>query len=247
MSDEERSEIPGADDSAGPDSGGPTSDSPERTAEDEGPGCLPAILAASVLLGIFSLVTCAGGTWYIYQHREVIAFQSLREGFIPGLEQSFLEPDEKAETIKLLDDLCDEIERGKVESAQASAAMERITALPMFEWGFVRAVEAFARSKPDEFSDDDLTQFRRLRRGAELGKLRSIDFRHILETVTQADRSFSQMALIEPLEPDAVRQVIERARKLADRSDVAAEPQSDPSLDTILRRQIETGIEKGGF
>ncbi|MEL6110867.1 MAG: hypothetical protein AAFU85_33085 [Planctomycetota bacterium] len=236
MSDDEKSEIPGADDSA-----------TERAAEDEGPGCLPAILAASVLLGIFSLVICAGGTWYIYQHREVIAFQSLREGFIPGLEQSFLEPEEKAETVKLLDDLCDEIERGNVESSQASAAMERITALPMFEWGLVRAVEAFARAKPDEFSDDDLMQFRRIRRGAELGKLRSIDFRHILETVTQAERSFSQMALIEPLQLDAVQQVVERARKMADRSQVAADPQSDPTLDTILRRQIETGLEKGGF
>ncbi|MEO1525930.1 MAG: hypothetical protein AAFX06_10860 [Planctomycetota bacterium] len=215
--------------------------------EEQGPGCLPAVLAATVLMGITFLVICAGGTWYIYQHRDVIALRTVETAFIPAVEQSLMEPEEKAATVQLLRDFGDEIKRGQVEPWQASGAMERITRLPIVEWGQLRAVEAFARSKPADFDDAQLVQFKRLRKGVELGKLTNIDFKHILESVTEPDRSLSGFSLVDPLTVDAVTAVIERAEIISNGIDAPAEPTTDVTIDTIVRRQIEAGLDKGGF
>ena len=217
-----------------------------ETSDDEGPGCLPAVLAASVLLGIFSLVICAGGTWFIYQNRDQLALRSVRGAFVPAVEQSLLEPEEKAATVELLNDFGDELERGQIESWQASGVMQRITRLPIIEWGQLRAVDAFVRSH-SEFSEDDAIQFHRLRKGVERGDLTTIDFQHILSPVTQPDQSPSGRSLTDPLEVEAIRQVIEQARLVADRAEISKEPQTDVTIDTIVRRQIDAGLEQGSY
>ena len=66
----------------------------ETTSEsDEGPGCLPAIMAASALIGIVMLVLCAGGTWFLYGKRAEFALRTTRGSLIPAIEQSLLKPE----------------------------------------------------------------------------------------------------------------------------------------------------------
>ena len=234
-------ETPGSTDSSAEDN------SIEDNSADEGAGCLPALLAMAVLSGIISLVVCAVGTWFIYQNRDQLALRSVRGAFVPAIEQSLLEPEEKTQTVEMLREFADDIERGKVEAWQASGVMQRITRLPIFQWGQVRALERYVAARPDDFESDALVQFRRLRRGVERGDLTTIDFQHILSPAVEVDDSPSGSSLLDPIEVERVREVVKRARGAADRSGVAPDPRQDVTIDTLVRRQIEAGIEEGSF
>ena len=220
---------------------------PATDPSDEGPGCLPAVLALLVLSGIVGLVTCAVGTWYIYQNREQIALRSIEGAFVPALEQSLLEPEEKANTIKLLQSFGEDIRRGEVESWQASGVMQRLTRLPIFQWGKIRAVESHVLANADAFEPDAAMQFVRIRRGVELDKITSIDFDHILQPVVEPDRSAAGNSLIDPLDSTLVVEVISRAKVAADRAGVVDQPKGDPTIDTLVRRQIDAGLKEGSF
>ncbi len=233
----------------------PTSPNPTDTASDptaavdqeQGPGCMPAILAATVLMGIVGFVSCGFLTWLIFQKQDVLALRSLQGSFIPAVEQSLLEPDEKAETVRLLNEVADELERGRIEGWQASGVMQRLQRLPVLEWGQLRRIEVFVEDRGDEFPDDAAVQFERLRKGVELGKVTTIDFQHILSPVLRVQPGSENAMLAEPLQVDAVADVVQRARLVADRSNVSENPKSDVGIDTLVRRQIEAGIKEGSY
>ncbi len=215
--------------------------------QDQGPGCMPAILAATVLMGIVGFVSCGFLTWLIFQKQDVLALRSLQGSFIPAVEQSLLEPEEKAETVRLLNEFADELERDRIEGWQASGVMQRLQRLPVLEWGQLRRVEAFVEARPKEFADDAAVQFDRLRKGVEQGNVTTIDFQHILTPVLRVQPESDAAELNEPLQIETVADVIQRARLVADRSNVSENPKSDVGIDTLVRRQIEVGIKEGTY
>ena len=220
---------------------------PSDAREDEGPGCMPAILASMVLMGIVGFLTCGVMTWLIFEKQDELALRSMRGSFIPAVEQSLLEPEEKAATVKLLNTFADELERGRLEGWQASGVMQRMTRLPVLQWGQIRRIEKFVDDHPDQFSAGDSLQFVRLRKGVERDKITTIDFVHILTPVLQSDPGNEEAQLVEPLAVDSVREVVKRARTSADRGEVEPTPKDDVGIDTLVRRQIEAGIQKGTY
>lgn len=220
---------------------------PADELQDEGPGCMPAILAIAVLLGIVGFICCGVMTWLIFQKQDELALRSMRGSFIPAVEQSLLEPDEKTKTVKLLNDFADELERGKLEGWQASGVMQRLTRLPILQWGQIRRLEMFVDDHPQDFSPDDSLQFDRLRKGVERNKITTIDFLHVLDPVLQADPNREQASLVETLEVAPVAEVVTRARVAADRGEVETAPKNDVSIDVLVRRQIQAGIDQGTY
>lgn len=208
---------------------------------------MPAILAATVLMGIVGFVSCGFLTWLIFQKQDELALRSLRGSFIPAVEQSLLEPEEKTETVRLLNEFADELERDRIEGWQASGVMQRLQRLPVLEWGQLRRVEAFVEDRPEEFAEDAALQFDRLRKGVEQGNVTTIDFQHILSPVLRVQPDGGDAELAEPLAVEAVADVVQRARLVADRSKVAEHPKSDVGIDTLVRRQIEVGIKEGTY
>lgn len=228
----------------------PSADTPSAatpTDDDQGPGCMPAILAAAVLMGIVGFVFCGFMSWLIFQKQDVLALRAMRGSYIPAVEQSLLAPEEKSKTVEMLDEFADELERGRLEGWQASGVLQRLNRLPVLEWGQMRRVEAFVDSHPDDFADDASVQFDRLRKGVEQNDVTSLDFRDILSAVLQSVPNSDQPELVETLSVDAVQDVVERARLVADRSDVPDNPKSDVGIDTLVRRQIEAGIKQGTY
>ncbi|KAA5540687.1 hypothetical protein FYK55_20050 [Roseiconus nitratireducens] len=225
----------------------PTGRQPIERVTDEGPGCLPGCMAAAVLSGILAFIACAFGTWVLYQKRSELALRTVRGTYLPLIEQSRLPPDEKQPTAQLLAEFGDKLQNRQVEDWQAAGVMQRLTRLPILEWGQIRAVEAFVDTDPADFADDASQQFDRLRHGVERGQLTAIDFRHILSPVTRADDTSDGTILIEPLETSAVQEVVQLARQAADRGGVADNPKGDVTIDTLVRRQIEAGMEQGSF
>lgn len=214
---------------------------------DEGPGCMPAILATSLLMGVVGFIFCGFMTWLIFQKQDVLALRSMRGSYIPAVEQSLLAPEEKAKSVKLLNEFADDLERGKLEGWQASGVMQRMSRLPVLQWGQIRRVEKFVDDHPDDFAEDDSLQFDRLRKGVERNDVTTIDFIHILSPVLQSDHQSEAAPLNDTLDIESVKEVVQRARIASDRGAVEASPKDDVSLDTLVRRQIEAGIEKGTY
>ncbi|MEM0925866.1 MAG: hypothetical protein AAGJ83_07500, partial [Planctomycetota bacterium] len=102
-------------------------------------------------------------------------------------------------------------------------------------------------SNSDDFADDATVQFDRLRAGVADGDVVSIDFTHILSPVLQGNEPGSEAALVDELRTDSVQEVVDRARRVADRAEVVDEPKSDTGIDTLVRRQIAAGIKDGGY
>ena len=208
---------------------------------------MPAILAATVLFGILGFISCGFMTWLIFQKQGELALRSMRGSFIPAVEQSLLEPDEKTKTVKLLNEFADELERGKLEGWQASGVMQRMSRLPILQWGQIRRVEKYVDDHPDDFAPHDSLQFDRLRKGVERNDVTAIDFSHILSPVLQPDTDSETAELVDSLDVKSVADVVQRARIVADRADVEPTPKNDVGIDTLVRRQIDAGVKEGTY
>jgi len=216
----------------------------------EGPGCLPAVLAGTVLLGIVAFVSCGVTTWFLYQKRTEMATRTLEESYIPQIEQSRLSRQEKADVLRRLETLLLDLKRGQFEQWQAGAVMQRLVRLPVVQWGQLNAVEAFVTASDETDLLDRqaaLRQLSRLRRGVELNELTSVDVRRVLEPVLTADDTPEGQSLDEPLDVAAVAEVIDRAELEADRADVPDKRFRDVRLQDIVRREIEAGLTKGSY
>ena len=208
---------------------------------------MPAILAGTALMGIVGFVFCGFMTWLIFQKQDELALRAVKGNLIPAIEQSYLEPDEKKATVEHLQEFADQLERKQVEGWQASGVMQRLSRLPLLQWGHLRRIEAFIDEHPDDFEDDATVQFARLRKGVERNDVTTIDFLHILSPVLEPSGNQQEAPLVDPLEIAAVADVVQRARLVADRSEVDAEPKNDVGIDVLVRRQIEAGLEQGTY
>ena len=82
----------------------------------------------------------------------------------------------------------------------------------------------------------------------ELGTVTSFDFEVILQPVrTPSAASRSGHELAQPLESKRVLEAVQRAKLLADRSDVLDEEFQDVRIESIFRREVELGASQGGY
>jgi hypothetical protein len=195
-------------------------DSAKPSDQVDGPGCMPAVLASVVLLGIASFVCCGVSTWFLYEQRAVFAQRTLTETAIPTVEQSRMAPDDKEAVLAEFKKFAESLERNEVENWQAAAVMQRIVRLPILEWGDLQAVEEILRSDAGDHTDA-LMQFSRLRRGIEMNQVTTVEMEEVLKPVIAADGSMdSRRTLAEPITVQAALEVAERAKLVADISKV---------------------------
>tara|TARA_R110002049_G_scaffold2750_2_gene21688 strand:- start:559627 stop:560391 length:765 start_codon:yes stop_codon:yes gene_type:complete len=222
-------------------------DTDESTLQDEGPGWMPAILAATLLMGIIGFIACGFTTWLLFQKRAELALRTIEASYIPQVEQSRLQPEEKRDVVDQLKEFAKGLERGDHEDWQAAAVMQRLVRLPVIQWGELRVVEAFLDREGTEEARAGLIELARLRRAVELGDVTSFDVEDVLKPVYKSDDSAAGRKLIDPLTSEAVADVINRAKLLSDRSDVSDDWSDDVSLAEIVRSEIEKGLTEGGF
>lgn len=216
---------------------------------DEGPGCFPAVLAGSALLLMLFFIGCAIGTWFLFQKRTEIAVRTLRSDVIPEVQQSRLPQEEKAIIVPMLERVVADGESGELENWQASGIMERLVRSPILEWGDLMAVEAMIADHP-EFAEEERSdarrQLSRLKRAIELGEATSVDLHDALEPVLQPAPRGARQRIDRGAAAEALREVAQRARLIADRGNV---PDQDFNvrLSDIVRREIEAGRQTGGL
>ena len=217
------------------------------SAEDDGPGWMPAVLAATLLMGIIGFIACGFTTWLLFEKRAEMALRTMEGSYIPEIEQSRLNPDEKREVLEQLRNFAKELEQGKYENWQAAAVMQRLVRLPVIQWGEMRVVEAYLERSDRATAKDDLRELSRLKRAVELGGVTSFDVEDALKPVFEADDSSMGRRLLDPLNDTIVDDVVNRAKLISDRSEVPDKSYSDVQLAKIVRKEIELGLSQGGF
>ena len=216
---------------------------------DEGPGCLPGILAAGALILILLFVICGVSTWWLFQQRTELAVRSLRGSVIPELQQSGLAPDEKHEVIAQLRQVIEQAEAGQLEDWQASGIMERLNRTPLLQWGDLAALQALIEQS-DAFTDAEreqaVRQFSRLRRAAQLRRAGSVEMHNVLEPVLTGNAPEERPRLNRDAPADAMGEAVERAKRIADREDIPDQT-FDVSLAEIVREDVQQGLTTGGL
>lgn len=211
--------------------------------EDEPTSCLPAIVAATLLMGILAFVTCGVTTWILFQNRPAIAIRTL-DGYVPVVQQSRLAPEEKAEVIEQLEDVRQRLEAGALTPTEASAVMERLVRLPIPQWGELAVVESYIMAKWEGSQRDaGLKELSRLRRAVQIDLATVVDVNHVLDPVTTEDlASPLGRTLDEPLADAEVLDVVERAGLIGDRADLDDRLFEIASIDDILRQRITDAL-----
>ncbi|MDA8744076.1 hypothetical protein N9N28_05535 [Rubripirellula amarantea] len=216
---------------------------------DDGPGCMPAILAATALTGILGFVLCGFTTWVLFQKRTEMAVRTLRNAYVPELEQSLLDPDSKQGVIKQIKQLIGDMERGKYEDWQSAGVMQRLQRLPVLQWGDLQAVESFiAKAGSKDQATEAKRQFDRLRLAVRDGRATSFDFYDVLKPAQVDDPSASTgRRVMSPLKLEPALEVVPLARLLADREQVTADPTENVSIEAIVKAEIEAGLKDGTY
>jgi hypothetical protein len=214
--------------------------------DTEGAGCMPAILAATVLMGIVFFIAFGFSAWLIFQKRGDLASRTIRATIIPELEQSRLDPAEKTSVVKELTLLADDIEGGMYENWQAGGIMQRLINMPLMRWGDLEAVAAWAeKNLPEDQRENASKQVSRFFRAVELDRAVARDIHEILAPVATAENAGGFVQLRSDLNEKDVAEVVLRCKLVADRAEVPDQTFDRVSLTQIVRRQIEAGGRDG--
>ncbi len=231
-------------DTAGPDP--ETTETLRGVADTEGAGCLPAVLAATVLMGIVFFIAFAFSAWLIFQKRGDLAARTIRATIIPELEQSRLDPEEKASVVKELTQLADDIEAEMYENWQAGGIMQRLINMPMMRWGDMEAVAAWAdKNLAEDQRENASKQISRFFRAVELDRAVARDIHEILAPVATPENAGGFVQLRSDLNEQDVAEVVLRCKLVADRAEIPDMTFDSVSLTHIVRRQIEAGGRDG--
>ncbi len=220
---------------------------PDAAPDPQSPGCMPAIIAATMLMGIVAFVAFGFAGWLIFQKRGELAARTLRGSVLPELQQSRLADDEKDAVIEMISNLADGIEAKQYENWQAGSIMHRLIQLPLLRWGDLQAIDQWATENLDAAEAEAVhQQITRFFRAAELERAIASDLHNILEPAsTPAEGGQGLPQLTMPLTAAAVAEVAERCRLIGDRAQVPDQVFDQVSLPTIVRRQIEAGKIQG--
>ncbi|EMI46138.1 hypothetical protein [Rhodopirellula sp. SWK7] len=215
--------------------------------KDDSPGCLPAVVAGTLLMGIVAAVLCGVTTWILFQKRAEIAVRTL-EGFVPMIEQSLLEPEDKVDVIKQFESLIKEMSAPDYPPASAAAIMQRVVRLPIPHWGELDAVESFVN---ENYEGDDkeraLTDLSRVRKAVQANLATVFDVVDVLEPVAVVNETTGSRSLKTKMTRKDIDQVIERAGLLADRAKIKDQRYPRIDMATILRQEIKAAKTEGGY
>ncbi|MFG0291430.1 MAG: hypothetical protein ACF8CQ_24915 [Rhodopirellula sp. JB044] len=227
--------------------------SPDPTGEattgdqDEGPGCFPAVVAGTLLMGMVAAILCGVTTWILFNKRAEIAVRTL-EGFVPMIEQSLLEPEDKEKVIDQFESLIKEMSAPDYPPAAASAVMQRLVRLPIPHWGELDAVQSYIEKNYEgDEKETGLTQLSRVRKAVQMSQATVFDVVDVLEPVVVIDNATGSRSLKSNMTREQVDDVIDRARLLAERCGIEDKRFPRVDMSTILRQEIKAAKTEGGF
>jgi len=219
----------------------------DATDEKDGPGCMPAVVAGTLIMGIIAAVMCGVTTWILFQKRAEIAVRTL-DGFVPVIEQSLLEPEDKADVVSQFKSVIKEMSAPDYPPASASAVMQRIVRLPIPHWGELDAVETYVEKNFEgEKQARALTDLSRLRQAVKLNLATVLDVVDVLEPVAVIDPASGARSLKTKLTDEDIEDATKRAGLLAQRAKIDDRRFPPITMGSILRQEIKMAKTEGGY
>ena len=205
------------------------SDNTETTAVESekevplAPACMVVVIIACVVMSVL----CAFGSWYFSQNEHLNAARALREQLVPWVQQSPLEPTDKATIIDELSELAMQMENKELDPGQLRRLRFRLTDNPVLLWGFVQAAIGKINQSSElteiEKEQANLTADRLLRLVSE-NKLTRSALEFILQTVTLARSDGSGLVVKDNPTTEELRTFVKRGTDQADGLRSPSEP-----------------------
>ncbi|MEM9824944.1 MAG: hypothetical protein AAF958_00040 [Planctomycetota bacterium] len=237
---------------------------------DEGPGWMPALLAGTVLMGIFGFVCFGVSTAYLYSQRAEIATRTITKNYLPELEQSQLEPDDKKAVVAKIRELGTQLENGRFDNDTATGIMTRLQSLPVLQWGHMQAVHSTLRKLAEDTADPAdagdsadaassdaakiLDQFESdwlaIQSAVAAKKVTAYDFQDLLKPVLIVDPDEpSGYRLDVPMDSVAAEDVANRMQIFVKQRELPPHPPSQPApaIADLISNAINDGIETGSL
>jgi hypothetical protein len=232
-----------------PPSNGESKSSPTHPADRQGlAGWAPALVAMAMLLIGMMILGCVGITIYLFQNRGVLAARTLRGELVPAMEQSQLQPEDKKEVLRLLNEVIQKIESQQMDNDQVSGLMQRLLRLGPLEWSDCQAVQALIqqRSWPEQEKADAIQSISRALRALESDKAMGQDLEQMLASVqVPADNPYGRKLNLNPSD-EALRDVATRAKSIGDAHQIPMKTFEIRFAD-MTRRAIENAIDQGAM
>lgn len=232
--------------SAPPENPPGTSTLPED--DDDGVGWLPAIVATCLLIAAAMFVCCGVTTYSLFQKRTELAARTLSGHTIPTIEQSQLDPEDKQALIKTLSAVVSDAEQGRLENWQASGVMNRLTRIPILEWGDLAAIEAMIQSR-DDFDEvakaEASKQISRLRKAILSDQLTIFAINDVLTPILQDDDSLRGQHLTPNPSSEVLMEIVTRSRLTADNNNIEDAPLEAGSIVEWVQQEVAAGRTEG--
>jgi hypothetical protein len=216
---------------------------PEQTTapETRDVGLMPAVMAIFMIVAVAGLVACAVGAWAVFRQSPQLAAGTLKAHYIPVVEQSNLNPAEKAEVVRALEQLALEMKAGQWEPWQANAMMQNLIRAPIVQWGDLDAIEQLV-VKIEAFSPAERENISkvlgRLKHGIEEDLIIANVVEEILAPVTIRDDSERGCHLNLAMDKPDIEEVVQRAQTILAGHQIPDE-RYNARLADVLRLQIE--------
>ena len=223
---------------------------------DEGPGWLPAIMAGTVLMGIFGFIFCGVSTWYLWSQRTVIATRTIRDSYLIELEQSQLDVETKQAVMGEVETLADDLAGGRYDDWQSAAILQRLQRLPVLQWGQLQAVRnRYVERYLNLDLDSDRSKLEaidrniaRLFAAVDRKKITSLDFQRILEPAVEVrPNDPSMVALKDDLSQRICEGVFDRIEIMVDEFKIGDENLPPVDVKRLVTEAINDGATKGAY
>lgn len=225
------------------------SDNPETTAAPEtnkevplAPACLIVVIIFAVIMS----VVCAFLSWYINQNQSENAARALKEQLIPWVEQSALEPTDKAAISSELNELARQMEAKELNEGELRRLRFCLTDNPVLMWGFVQAAVGKIQQSTEltELEKEQASQTAdRLLRLVSEAKLTRSALEFTLQTVTLARSDGSGLVVKDNPTTEDLRTFIKRGAQQADGLKASTEAY-DKSPAQVFRMMLDAAMEE---
>lgn len=218
----------------------------DGVSEQQGPGCMPAVIAGAALMGIVGFITCALMTWLIFQKRTELAIRTLEGAYVPQVEQSLLDPVTKQEVLEEIKVVIEDMKEGQYEDWQSAGIMQSLQKLPVIQWGELQALEESIQEAPQELLSETnktvaINNLQKIKLAVKQGKVFSFDFEDVLEPIRKPSNTSPSGYVIEfPLQDDGMLEAIRRIQLLADRSTITSKEIEVVNISEVVRDQIKS-------
>ncbi len=199
---------------------------PPEYANRQGRNWLATCLVGCLIVGLVSVVVCAGGSWYAWVKFRPMVADRAREAIVAGIESSELSDDDKQEVVAQVDRVVDDFKSGQIGTQEVVRILEELAESPLLGLAVVYAVDAkyiTPSGLSDEEKDEGRLTLQRVARGVFEEKIDPNDLEEALDYISSKSSDGGRQ-LKDTVSDPVLRDFLAECKRHADDADIPREP-----------------------